>query len=119
MFDDDAIERALSGPSAQDYSHCDEKQEVLAETTIRVDLGAWLGELELHIPDRPDERGECGDALIYAYVPDAGNLEPSQAQKDCLTLRVRDLDRIVRALQLAIARARTMRVIPAAEAGVP
>lgn len=108
--DDDELARILEGRDS--YAATDDRDEVLAETVIRVRLDGHLGELELSIPHRDGLAAAPDEESLHFYMPDASYLEPAAEQKLCLTVRVRDLDRVLGAMQRAVTRARALGVIP-------
>lgn len=109
--DDDEIARILEG---RDYDAAADaaESEVLAETVIRVRLDGHLGELELMIPHREGLAAAPDEDSVELLIPDAAYLEPAEHQKTCLTVRVRDLDRVLDGLQRAVSRARALGMVP-------
>ncbi len=112
MYNDDEIRRILDGATAPDPTLPIEDPEVLAETVVRVDLGAFLGMLELYVGDRPDLALAGEEPQVCFLFPDGGNREPSESQKVALEIRVCDLELYLSAMQKALERARRMGVLP-------
>lgn len=119
MFRDDEIDRILNGATAPDPAApgSEADDDVIAETVIRVDLGAALGYLELSVPDLPGTSPTSPDAIVTFLVPDGGYQDPTTVQKSDVTIRVGDLARVLAAMQTAIARAQSMGVLPLANGG--
>jgi len=116
MMNDDEIARILDGGPATPSlgAAIPEEVDVIAETVVRVDLGAGLGWLELAVPDQPGIGPDDDAHVCHFYVPDCGSLEPVTAQKGCITIRTRDVDRLLAAMSLALVRVRSMGVLPPA-----
>lgn len=112
MYDDDEIRRIFDGATAPEPATSLPDPEVLAETVVRVDLGAFLGMLELYVGDRPDLVLAGEEPQVCFLFPDGGNLAPSESQKVALEIRVCDLELYLSAMQKALERARRMGVLP-------
>lgn len=110
IYDDDEIRRILDGATAPDFRS--EDPEVLAETVVRVDLGSFLGELELYVDDRPDLVLAGEEPQVCFRFPDGGSLTPSEAQKVAIEIRVVDLELYIAAMRKAVDRARRMGALP-------
>ena len=113
IYDDDEIARILDGEAAPELTI--EDPEILAETVVRVDLGTALGYLELYVNDRPDLALAGEEPQVLFRLPDGGNVNPAEADKATVEIRVAHLDLYIAGMQKAIDRARRMGALPAAD----
>lgn len=112
IFGDDEIERILAGATAPETSPDDGPLDVTAETTVRVRLADWLGELELRIPHHEATEEKAGERVVYVAIPDPGFLQPSHHEPQQVAMRVCDIEPILDAIQTALDRARRIQLLP-------
>lgn len=108
----DEIDRTPSDSQALPATREWESADVIAETIIHVLDGAFLGELELRIPHLAQEEEDQDGRIVYVAFPDAERVDVVNAPRVQVAFRVSDLDGIIDAMQVAIARARAIPLLP-------